>query len=481
MIAVLFVFSHFLAVLALFLGAVALLAPLVGETEHLVTFLVAAALIGYVAVSLILAIRGKERRLRRIERFALGLGLWIVLPIFAMLPTLLVLDGVTVSQAYFEAVSALTTTGATILPPPEQQPRLLVLWHATLQWCGGALTLLVVATILAYSGLGGLPDTQARLLEHGGDDEWRRVIRTLGEILPVYAAISLAVFLGLMLAGVPAFEAWCLAGVAVATAGLLPVSSDLTTILTPAATWIMSLGMFFGATSVLWQRALFSGRWRQVRDHREAYWFGAALLALGLAIAILLFQAAGSGAGRSLREGVFAATSLMSTTGIELRTGIFDVVAPSFVLVLVLIGGCSFSTAGGLKVFRIAVMLSQTVRETSRLIYPRLVARPRMSGQFYDADVVRAIWSHFAVVILFLCSVAVFIAAYEADLNIAFVAAVAIVSNTGPVFDALDGAAANGFEVLTAPGQVAIAFAMAVARIEVILLLSVLGFQGWRR
>ncbi|MEO1199790.1 MAG: potassium transporter TrkG [Pseudomonadota bacterium] len=481
MLAVTFVLSHFLAVMALVLAAVGMFAPLLGESEHLFTFVISAGLIGYVAVSLILAIRGKERRLRRVERFALALALWLVLPLFAMLPTLLVLDNVTPAEAYFEAVSALTTTGASVLPPPEQQPRILVLWHATLQWFGGALTLLVVTTILAYAGLGGLPDTQARLIEHGGEDEWRRVVRTLGEVLPVYIGLSLLVFLAMALSGVPAFEAWCLGGAAIATAGLLPFSGDVSAHLTPAATWVMSVGMLLGATSILWQRALVTGRRRQILDHRESYWFAGGIIVLAVIIAALLFQAAGSGAGRSLREGVFAAASLMSTTGIELRPGVYDVLAPSVIAVILLVGGCSFSTAGGVKLFRVAVMLGQTTRDVAQLVYPRSVSRPTMSGFAFDADVLRAVWSHFALVIVFVGSIAVFLSAYGFSLDSAFSGAIAIAANAGPVFSALEQADGGQFSVLTTPGQLAIAFAMAVARIEVILLLSVLGFQSWRR
>ena len=481
MIAVFFIFSHFLAVLAVTLGLVALAAPLLDETELFADYLIAAGLLGFVSVAMILAIRGRERRLRRRERFTLALALWLGLPLFAMLPTLLTLPGIGWTAAYFDAVSALTTTGASILPPPEQLPRLLVLWHATLQWLGGALTLLIIASTLAYAGLGGLPETQARQIEHGGEDEFNRLIRTLRELMPVYAGFSLISFLALALTGLSPFEAWCLAGTAISTGGMLPVSGDLTVALPPATIWIFAVTLIIGASSILWQRDLFRGRVRLQAAHRESYVLVASVIILGLAVAALLYRGGGGSLTVALREGFFASASLISTSGIELRPGIFQILPPSVVLSVILVGAASFSTAGGIKLFRLGAMTIQTLRELTRLIYPHSVRQTRFGTESYDMEIMKAVWSHFAVVVLVLFLVAAVLTANGIALDSAILASAATVSNAGPVFPAAIDNETATYADLNLFGRFAVILGMALGRVEVVLALSLAAMAMRRR
>ena len=186
MIPVVYVFAYFLAALAVSLILPAIVAIGLGEGTLGLDFLISAALWIFVAGAMMLSLRGRERRLRPAQRYLLAFMLWLLLPVVGAVPLMMTVDGVGFVSAYFEAVSGLTTTGASVLPVPEELPRSVVLWLAMMQWFGGGLTLLVVVLALAPSGVGGLPETHSRMIEHGGLPERRRLVLLVRDVFPLY-------------------------------------------------------------------------------------------------------------------------------------------------------------------------------------------------------------------------------------------------------------------------------------------------------
>jgi trk/ktr system potassium uptake protein len=478
MVPVVYVFAYFVAAIAACLLMPAVFAIGFGEQAIGFDFLVCALLWVFVAGAMMLALRGRERRLRIAQRYLLALMLWLLLPVVAGMPLLLTVEGLSPLNAYFEAVSGLTTTGASVLPSPEDLPRSVVLWLAMTQWIGGALTLLVMVLALAPSGVGGLPEAHSRLIEHGGLPERRRLVLVVRDVFPVYLGATAIVFVLLAATDLEAFEALCLAFSAVSTGGFTPRSAELTEYVSNAGILVLTAAMLYGGTNFLWHRDIIRLRMPRLRLHRESPWAIGISLGLGLIAGFAYYRAAGQGALEALRDGIFTATSLLTTTGFEIRHASFEIFPVALVVIILAIGATSFSTGGGIKLFRVGAMLVQAGRELHRLVYPHAVRPSHLGGQSYDIQVMKAIWSGFLAFVFATLAVSLVLASQEIAYEGAVLAALSAVSNAGPVY-ASDwaGVAWTSYAEMDPTARLALCFGMILGRLEVIAVLGLLVYS----
>lgn len=469
--------GRLLGVLAVALLAPAAIAAAVDEEIFVVDYLIPGILTGFVAGALVLALSSAERRLKRSEVYALTVLAWTLTPAFAAIPFVSVL-GLSPVDAYFEAVSGFTTTGASVLVGLDQVPRSLVFWRALLQWMGGLATLTTIILVLAPTGAGGLPAQQLGMFAHGGASSSDKVSATLRSLLPLYSAVTFATILFLMLAQVPAFDAFCLAFSAVSTGGFMPRDGDLRVYGSHMAELILVLAMLYGATSIVWHRMLTGGRGDLVRLHRESYWVVGVALGLGFVYAVRFFRlAAGAsdpGLFEALKEGLVTGVSLVTTTGFESRLGGLAILPLPIIAFFLAVGAASFSTAGGFKFYRLGAMLVQSGRELTRLIYPHGVRPGRFGSQPYDIQLMKAIWSAFAVFAATTLALSLVIAVGHNDFESALLAALAAVGNNGPVYSSLwlEGGAWPSWREMGGWTKLAISLGMIAGRLEILVILS---------
>lgn len=483
MIPVVFVFSYFLTALSMALLLPAIVAIGLREGSLGLDFLISAALSVFVAGAIMLGLRGREWRLRPAQRYLLALLLWLVLPVVAAVPLMMTIDGLSPLNAYFESVAGLTTTGASVLPPPEELPRSVVLWLATLQWFGGALTLLVVILALAPSGVGGVPEAHSQLVEHGGLPERRRLMLVVRDIFPIYLGATAATFLALAATEeLDAFEALCLAFAAVSTGGFTPRSAPISEYVPSVGQFVLIVAMIYGATNVLWQRDILQLRLARARLHRESVWVIGLCVGFGIAAAFAFFQAAGQGAAVALRDGIFTATALISTTGFEIRNASFEIFPVTLIVILVAVGAASFSTGGGIKVFRVAAMLVQGGRELNRLVYPHGIRPSRLGGQLYDIQVMKAIWSAFLAFVFAVFGLSLLVAAGGVPYEGSVLAALSAISNIGPLYasDWTDASGWRAYSDLHPTVRLGLCFGMILGRLEVVAVLGLVVFAARR-
>jgi trk system potassium uptake protein len=478
MVPVLYIFSYFLGALAIVLVLPALVAGSVGETALIPDFLLTSALLVFLAGAVMLSLRGRERRLRPAQRYLLAVMLWLLLPAFAALPMVFALENIRLLDAYFEAVSALTTTGARVIAAPEFLPRSILFWLALVQWLGGALTLLIVVLVLAPSGAGGLPEAHQRLVEHGGLPEKRRLLMILKDLMPIYVAATGLCFLLLAFTGLAPFEALSLAFAAVSTGGFAPRSAELGSYVSSTGLFILSVFMIVGATSVLWHRDIVNGRWRAVLANRESWWVIAICAGLGIFFALAYARASGQASLIGLSDGFFTATSLVTTTGLEVRYAGFEILPITLVFLFVAVGAAGFSTAGGIKLFRIGAMVIQSGRELNRLVYPHAIRPARFGSQTYDIQIMKAIWSGFLVFIAGAVALSWLIASEGVAYEGALLAALSILSNAGPVYasDWAIGQEWLTYAQMSASTRLALCLGMILGRLEIIAALALIVF-----
>ncbi|MDP2121496.1 MAG: potassium transporter TrkG [Hoeflea sp.] len=473
-------------------GLCALVVPAVlfaiadGMRDLAMSMLLVGSLGVFAALMVLGAISGFERRLGRASGYLALVAVWVVLPVFAAV-SFKTLAGLSWMDAWFEAASALTTSGSSLLTR-ETAPQAILFFRSSMEWYGGFITLVSIIHVLAPGGFGGLPAGDRRMITGHASD----MTVYLGEfrgVLGQYVLMTFLVFVGLMLAGVNGPYAGMLAMVAIATGGFLPFDGALEDHAGPMAQLVLAAGLALGTVSVFWRR-------RMVRSPRNFLTFNpeTSVIGLGILLIALLFAArifsvsGGANLGPILAESLLTAASLVATSGIESRPGVIALWPDIVVLAIVLVGGGIYSTTGGVKVYRVVAMAVHSGRELNRLIYPSSVTNLRFGRHRIDEDSMRAIWTYFALSMLILASASLAFTLSAAEFEGGITMAVAFFANAGPVYEALiplayatDPANPAWPQLVAMPASAKLAaiVVMTLGRLEVMVVFAVLNVRYW--
>ncbi|MGI9415130.1 MAG: TrkH family potassium uptake protein [Hyphomicrobiales bacterium] len=453
-----------------------------GEWSQAGIFMVNVCVSGFFAGALIIGFQGRRERIGRRDTSILLLAVWIVLPAVSAFPLFAVGGFQRLDQAMFEAVSGLTTTGATTLSELSLVPKSVIFWRALLQWFGGAMTLLSAVLVLAPFGMLSTP-MNITIPGYERDDLAKSVLATARHILPTYALLTLTCVILLWATGLPTFDALCIALSTLSTGGFMPADGGLAQYDSALAEFVIAIFMIVGATSFLAHRAALLRVAGSHSDNQETWYLAFLVLVAGGVLSALLAnaQALGEGAGtvsgiEALRYGFFRAVSLITTTGFENAAPGAAGVPFACVLALCAIGGASFSTAGGLKVFRAFSMVTQAHRELKRLIHPRGITKAHSTGKPIDIQIMKTIWSMFFVFLVAMAAVSVALGAEGVPVEQAVMAAMSSLTNTGPAvlmtaIDAAEGQA-DVYGTLSPFAVLVLSGAMILGRIEFLVMLS---------
>ncbi|MEO0680081.1 MAG: potassium transporter TrkG [Pseudomonadota bacterium] len=498
------VFAVALMTLALAMLAPALFGALERDWRAGRLFLYAALFVAFCAAVLGLAARRPDQAQASAREELLTLvGVFSVAPAFAAVPIWLLRPDLGAGGALFEAVSALTTTGATLIDLPETAPRALHLWRSLMGWLGGLFTLAAAAAILAPRELLDLPGAQSvqaetsragRVLALGPGG--RRTLKALGDIAPVYLAFTA---LATALLAAPGAQSTFVAlshamGIA-ATSGISPLPNGLAG---QGSRWAEAAALLLLAaagTRLTWGAAHGGARPRAMqRLHAAPRDPEVRLLAIAVVLATLwiLMQGLTTGAAATgLEAGARAAwgalltsVSFVTTTGyVSADWGIAKAWAgqgsPALLLIgLATLGGGVATTAGGVKLFRIYALYRHGRAELARLPHPQAVDSTRTQG----GDIARrAIVNGWVVVMLYMAAFAATLLALAAaglGFGPSVAAAAAALSNAGPLLPEAGGVA---WSQLSGPALAVCGAAMALGRIELLAAIALLDPGNWRR
>ncbi len=450
-------------------------------------FLFPAVVIGFLGVNMVIASRARDLVIGRRQGLMLFAAIWLTVPLAAALPFYSAGFPATLSAAVFEATSGFTTTGATVIGEISAVPRAIIVWRGLLQWLGGLTSLVLLAALLGPLWEGGGSERQPHVTGRSENRIFAQIDEALRMVVPIYLLLTLLCFLGLMVSGLAAFDALCLSLSAVSTGGFMPRDGTIALYGSTAAELVLTVFMVLGAVNLLWVQALFSGRWSSVREAREPFLIIALVAFVGAALtAALLGTTPLTGPGDVLDTFVLslaAAASLVTTTGFMVSERAQDLVPYTLLLIVVVVGGGAFSTAGGLKIFRVWAMFRQVGRELQLLVYPHGV-RPSPGGdEARDDRLIMAIWATFVAFTVTIAGLAVLLATSGLSFESALLAAASVISNVGPAYEmgrASAFSAAPAFAAMTPGSQVALCGGMILGRGEVLVILSLLGVAYWR-
>ncbi|MGD9773894.1 TrkH family potassium uptake protein [Diaphorobacter sp.] len=411
---------------------------------------------------------------------------WVVLPLFATVPLLLVMHAVgrplSFTHAYFESVSGLTTTGATVLVGLDRLPLSVNMWRTFMQWMGGMGILILAVAVLPLLGVGGSQLFKAEAAGPVKDTKLTpRMTETAKGLWGVYVVFSLACALAFWRGGMTAPDAVMHMFATVSLGGLSPHDASFAYFESPLLEAIALVFMLFASCNfALYFIALRKGNWRGFWRDPEMRATVAALLGGGLVVALLLWAKGVYDPLQALRHGMFNVVSVATTTGFATTDYLsWPVFAPVFMLLLSGVATSAGSTGGGIKMVRMLILLKQARREMTRIVHPRAVQPVRLGDRVVDN---RMIFSVLAFMLVYGGTVIVLsmvLLLTDLDMVTAFSAVLASVHCMGPGLGLL-GPASN-YAVLTDFQLWVCTLAMLLGRLEILSFMALLTPAFWRR
>jgi trk system potassium uptake protein TrkH len=456
---------------------------LIFSDGQLVDFLLAAG--GCLAAGFVVwaSTRRHKRELRSRDGFLLVTLAWVMMSAIATVPLLMAVPGLSFTDAFFETMSGLSTTGATVLVGLEDLPPSINLWRHALNWYGGMGIIVLAVAILPLLGVGGMQAYKAETPGPIKDEKLTpRITQTAKALWFVYFLITVACIVSLKFVGMGWFDAVCHAFAAMALGGFSTYDASVGHFDSPAIEAVLIVFMLIAAMN--FSRHFIAWQQKSLRTYLADVEAGAMLMIIGLStLGVALFIWAHGvypSFGTSLRHVAFNLVSIATDCGfVSQDYATWPVLAPMWILMLSCYCANTGSTGGGIKMIRTLVLFRQAARELLMLVHPQAVTPVRVGGQVVQNQVVFAV---LAFVVLYFGVVVVLTFALLGsglDFVSAFSAVIACINNAGPGLGVV-GPASN-FQGLTDFQTWVCSLAMLLGRLEIFSFLVLFTPVYWRK
>ena len=444
-------------------------------------FLIAFLVTLLIGVLLWLPFRRRRSELRFRDGFLIVVLIWLVLSAIGALPLWLQSTySITLLDAFFESMSGLSTTGATIFTGIDQLPVSILYYRQQLQWLGGMGIIVLAVAVMPMLGIGGMQLYRAEMPGPVKDSRLTpRIAETAKKLWYVYVVLTLACMVAYRLAGMEWFDALGHAFSTIAIGGFSTHDASLAWFDSQAVNIVAGVFMLLSGFNFALHYGVFrSRRIRTYIDDPEARTYLALLLLMTLVcVGMLQYFSVFATAGESVVNSVVQVISVMTTTGfIATEFHLWPSFLPILLILLSTAGGCAGSTAGGMKTVRIILLFKQGARESSRLIHPNAIIPIKLGGKPVHDNVVNAVWGYLSLYILSYILLLIAMHATGIDPVTAFSAVSACLNNLGPGL----GEVAHHYAGISSGGKAVLIFAMLLGRLELFTLLVILTPAFWK-
>jgi len=422
-----------------------------------------------------------KQDLRTRDGFLITALFWSVLGLFACLPFWLSESvNLDFTDALFESLSGLTTTGATVITHLDALPKSILYYRQQLQWLGGIGIIVIAVAILPMLGIGGMQLYRAETPGPVKDSKLTpRITETAKALFLIYVTLTLVCGTAYWFAGMSLFDA---IGHAFSTVAIGGFSTHDQSIGFYDSSFIMAICMVFMVLSGI-NFALHFFSWQErsikhyLRDPECKFYLAWIAVASVITISYLYFTGTYS-LFESWLHGSFQLVSILTTTGFATANfSLWPSFLPFMLFLFAFMGGCAGSTGGGMKVIRVMLICKQGIREIYRLIHPTAVIPIKIAKKSVSDRVVEAVWGFFAVYIVCFMLMFLILMATGLDFITAFSAVGACINNLGPGM----GDVAFHYGDINDPAKWVLCFAMLLGRLEVFTLLVLFTPMFWRR
>jgi trk system potassium uptake protein TrkH len=452
---------------------------LVNSNQDWQVFAISGATTLFFAIMLIFAYRSEAEKLNLQQAFLMTATAWVIIPGFAALPFIFSDLNLSITDAYFEAMSGLSTTGATVISGLDNAPPGLLMWRALLQWLGGIGIVVMAVAVLPMLQIGGMQvfqmessDTSDKILPRAG--------QIIGALSLLYLSLTVACVLCLSLTGLSPFDAVAHAMTTVATGGYSTKDASIGHFRSWKTEAVITIFMLSSALPFVAYLKMAQGKSRAVIDDAQVRFFLSLVLFLVVAITAWLVFEKNYDPFEGLRYASFNIVSVITGTGYaSVDYGAWGAFSANFFFVIMFIGGCAGSTSCGIKVFRFQVLIASFGRVMRQAFTPHRVHLPRFNGNPITQDVFSSVLSYFVLFLICFATLAAALAATGLDPVTALSGAGSALANVGPGVGDTIGPAGN-YQSLNDTAKWLLSVGMLLGRLELFTVLVLLHPAFWR-
>ena len=405
---------------------------------------------------------------------------WTAVGIFGAIPFYLGDGYFTFTDAVFESVSGFTTTGSSVLTNIEAVSKGLLLWRSFIQWLGGMGIIVLSVAILPFLGVGGMQLYKAEVPSPVPDKLKPRIRDTAMVLWKVYALISLAQVLLLVLGGMGFYDALCHTFTTMPTGGFSTRNASVAHYDSVYFDCVFIAFMVLAGINFSLHYQIIRGKTLAFWQDSECRFFLGAVAILTLIVSLDVFRTVYDTIGEALRFGAFQVVSIVTTTGYA--TADYEqwpAMSQLILLLCMFLGASAGSTGGGMKCLRIMLCFKYCYRELFSLIHPHAVTRIKIGGKTVPDDVMRSVLGFLALYVGLFAFSAVVLAGLGVDFTTSFAAVAATIGNIGPGFGAV-GPVEN-FAGIPVAGKWLLIWCMLLGRLEIFTVIILVVPEFWRK
>ncbi len=433
----------------------------------------------FIGIILFISFRKKNIKLGIRQAFVLTISSWIVISLFGSLPFIYTSSSLSYTDAFFESVSGITTTGSTVIYNLENLSEGILIWRSLLQWFGGIGIIVLAMAILPTLQIGGM---QLLHMEH--DDPYEKTIpkvnRFVLEIFLLYVFLSIICGLLYFFNGMSFFDSTIHAMTTISTGGFSNYNESFAYFDSFKIEIISVIFMLIGSLPfVLYLQFLHKQKKSFIKDDQIKLFF-VILFIIVFLTTLWLFRNQSTDILSSFRISLFNITSILTGTGYTSSNfsnwGSFGNV---IMIIIMFIGGCAGSTTGGIKIFRLQILFRGAINQIKKLTQPHAVLVMRFNGNPVNENTYNSVMGFFFMYIFLFIISAISLSFFDMDFLTAFSAAASAISNVGPGLGDIVGPAGNYF-LLDNGAKWILSLTMIIGRLEIFTVLVLLSINFWK-
>ena len=444
-----------------------------------VVFITISSLCFFVGLNISFVFKNKDSDIGILQAFVLTLLCWIILTFVGSIPFFLGSSDLSLVDSFFEAMSGITTTGATVITDLDNTAKSILVWRAMLQWLGGIGIIVIAIAVFPVLKLGGMQLFKTEFSAR--DDKVLPRTKTIAlGIGLVYMFLTLVCFVCLVLAGMELFDAFAHSMTIIATGGFSTKNMSIGHYDSVSIEITSMFFMFLSALPFLLILQSFKGKMLELVKNSQVQFFFITVLILIILTTFWLQKYYEVSFFQALRISSFSIISISTGSGFSTYDfstwGSFTTI---ILLFFMLVGGCSGSSSCGLKIFRLQILLKNAIALIKKIIQPRGVFIPSYNSKSISSEVLSAVTGFFFLYILVFAFLTLILAFNGLDIITCLSGAAAALANVGPGLGETIGPSSN-YATLSDFTKLSLSFGMLVGRLELYPLLILFSVDFWR-
>jgi len=419
--------------------------------------------------------------LKHRDGFAVVTISWLIMSLFGSFPYIFSGVAVSFTDAYFESMAGLTTTGASVFRDIEGLPGGILLWRSLTQWIGGMGIIVLSIAILPMLGVGGMQLFKAEVPDIGVEKIRPRILDIAKSLWYIYAGLTLTLALLLMLGGMSLFDAACHSFTTMATGGFSTKNESIAFFQSAYIDFIITLFMLLAGVNFSLHFYALRGKFSKFTSSTEFRFYCLVVMLSSIVVTFSLILSGNySSVSEALRYATFQVASIMTTTGYATADyEMWPFFTQMLLICLMLFGGMVGSTGGGMKQVRILLIFKQAYRELYHLIHPHAVSALKLDGKSLPKETIGGIWGYLFLFILISVFASLCMTMMGVDLVTSVTTVISAMSNVGPALG--EAGPSNNYSAIPDPGKWVLILCMLIGRLEIYTVIVLFVPHFWRK